>query len=290
MRDHALQVRRDCREQRGEVARRDDVVRQLEERAQVFALRLQLALARERLLLMAHVVDRHRHLAPDVSQEPDVALAVRPLARRREYDQSDGSECRPERQETRGPLAEPTQRRDDARVLAARVEPVQDDRLGLVRDGGSEALLVERRNRDRLNLRRRCRLGRSEPDGVQVRGLPFVEGKNDAEQIEIGDRPKAACEVRKELVETGMATDQMEDAEQRLDACLVAPGGNVACVSCWHCITRGRIAPIGAGCRAQVLCRQDRSVGRAKTTPRILRAVSARVIVCRSAPDRGPRS
>jgi hypothetical protein len=32
----------------------------------------------------------------------------------------------------------------------------------------------------------------------------------------------------------------MEDAEQRLDACLVAPGGNVARVSsCWHSITRG---------------------------------------------------
>jgi hypothetical protein len=216
MGDHLLQVRRDCRQQRGEIARRDDGIRKVEKPAQVLAFRLQLALARKRFLVMAHIVDPHCHLPRNVLQEADVALSVGPFARRRESEEPHGSERGVERQETRGALTELSQRRDYFRVFASSVKRVQHDPLVPTLRGGSQALLIERRKRDRLNIRRSGRLGgSSEPDGVQLRSFPFDTRKDDTEQVEVGDRSKASREVRQDFVDTGITTDEIDHAEQR---------------------------------------------------------------------------
>ena len=69
VRDDPPDVRHDGRTQRGDVTLGDDRVGHLEQRSPVIALGLQLALTRHRLLLMAHVVDRHRDERADALQK-----------------------------------------------------------------------------------------------------------------------------------------------------------------------------------------------------------------------------
>jgi hypothetical protein len=75
---------------------------------------------------------------------------------------------------------------------------------------------------------------------MELRVCPRVLWKRNAQQVEIDNRSQTARQVRKELTNLTVMTDQLDRPEQRLNARLVARGVNAADDASWsHGITRG---------------------------------------------------
>jgi hypothetical protein len=198
--------------ERSDITLGDHRVRHLEQGSPVIALRLQLALTVVRFLMMAHVVDRHGDERADAMQEADVALAVRPFARRPESDQPRRSERRGKRQQARRVLAEPAERRDHVRVVASLAKTVYDDGSMSHCEGG-QMRSVKRPDCDGLNPRPRSGLGIFAGHPIQLRTCPRVVRKHNAQQVEIDNRTKTDRQVREEFFNVSVTSDQFDRTE-----------------------------------------------------------------------------
>jgi hypothetical protein len=133
-------------------------------------------------------------------------------------------------------LAEAAQRGNHIREFALLVKAAEDECRASRFGEGSQARPIKGRNGRRLNVRRAVR--RSGPDGIQLRGSPMVMRKGHAKQVEIGDGLKRGRQLRQELAELSVTTDQIDDTDQRLDAYVVGWAVNTAYATWRHGFTR----------------------------------------------------